>query len=214
MGKEFQTEFLLLYEGGDEMEWSCLTESKELTEPEERKCGYYFKYTGKHLKDIVISDKWQSSEDIICFLHEVGHVIYYEKNPNLFEKKFEIESEQFKIMKWLPEIDKTPKDEKKHEEYKKRCKELRIKYVKILAQLERNAWAEALRLARKLKRDKNIDLLKPFRDKETNKLNFHKLKEIIHEISLGSYEHDTRLDIKKGLAPEDLKGIFTRKYKE
>ena len=71
-----------------------------------------------------------------------------------------------------------------------------------------------MQLIRELKRNKDIDLLKPFRKKKTNKLDWNRLNKEIHQISLGLYERKLRKFIKEGFVNEELEGIFAKQYKE
>lgn len=81
--------------------------------------------------------------------------------------------------------------------------------LKLESRIERDAWAKALSITRQIKKERGIDLLKPFRGnkpEETRK----NLEEYIHgKFSLGCAEE---LDISKDPFKEELKGIFTTKF--
>lgn len=92
------------------------------------------------------------------------------------------------------------------------AEELKIatkEYLKLMSQRERFAWAKALSIAKKLKKEKGIDVLKPFQGKtpiETRK----NLEEYIDgRKSLGYYE---RKYITRSEFSEELKGLFTTKF--
>ena len=138
---------------------------------------------------IIIPSKWKSPEEILSFFHELGHsIISFKRNLEIYKK----------------EDKKEDKEEDKEEKYG------RAQQLKYSAWSERNAWAEALRLVRKL-RKKGIDVLKPFRDKETGKLNWDKFTKRVHK---GLALWEARLRVYEGTVGEKLKGIFTRKYSE
>ena len=169
--------------------------------------------SNKKIKEAVLVpiEESQDLESIIfCFVHELGHSIYEEKDPKFLKKFYgkkvylEYNLEKANILY------ETGRSEK----ISKKCKDLCVECFELQAQMERNAWAEGLRFIRELKRDKGIDLLKPFR-KKTNELDWDKLDKIIHQDSLnclGSYEHQLEKFIKKKIVSEELKGMFTKKY--
>lgn len=153
-------------------------------------------------KLIVIPRKWkEKGKDILALLHEIAHSL---DTSNKSKEAIQL-SEEIKSLKDI-------EDEKGFlkPEDKKRKQLLMKKYFRIDSQIERWTWAKALKIAREIKRKKNIDLLKPFRGKtpaETRK-NF---EDYIHGLEgLGEME----LILKKN-GPIELKGIFTTKlYKK
>ena len=169
--------------------------------------------SNKKIKEAVLVpiEESQDLESIIfCFVHELGHSIYEEKDPKFLKKFYgkkvylEYNLEKANILY------ETGRSEK----ISKKCKDLCVECFELQAQIERNAWAEGLRFIRELKRDKGIDLLKPFR-KKTNELDWDKLDKIIHRgplSSLGSYECFLEKFIEAKIVSEELKGMFTKKY--
>ncbi len=143
--------------------------------------------------------EWKSSEDIIFLLHELGHSIRMKKDPKLDNQEMDL-MEEIRSMGGRGLTSETE------------AKNLFKRTIKTIAENERGAWAEGLWLARKLKRDKDIDLLKPFRDRK-DKIKWEKIDKVINQ-SLGTYEALLRTFIKLGISSEELKGIFTKKHKE
>jgi len=133
-------------------------------------------------KIVIIPRQWdEKAKDILALLHEISHSFDTDRiRKSRHEKSQNIIS------------DETRKTD-----------------LKLNSQIERNAWANALAIVRQIKKQRGIDLLKPFRgDKpeETRK----NLEEYIHgRFSLGCAEE---LDISKGPFKEELKGLFTTKY--
>ncbi len=180
----------------------------------------YFNEEKKHweapsIKDILqerhvvmMPGKWENVKDILSFLHELGHFRHFDKNPEFREKQKNVENllGLMKLVKKKSEFEKNFSKDK--------SKEVITAALKLTAQRERGAWAEGLKLARELKRDKDIDLLKPFRNKKTNKLNWKELGKCIDSVSLGSYGTISRIFTEAGSTTENLRGIFTKKYKE
>lgn len=185
-------------------------------------------------KRIFMPRLWDNSRDILSFLHEVGHGLHFLEKPQDFDRRNELlkreELLRFQLYTikergsiWyrkrigesLEERSVTENDLKKLiKELGRACKE----YIPLAAKIERGGWARALKLARKLKQEKEVDLFKPFEGKhfrETRK----NLENYIHgPRALGSYEKFLREEInEKGLEIkelEELKGAFTKKYKQ
>ncbi len=90
-----------------------------------------------------------------------------------------------------------------------------VQETKYIAEEERGAWAIALGLVRKFRKEKKIDFLKPFKGntpEETRK----NIEKLVHEESLGHYERSVQ-DAKYIFLEEEkkeLKGIFTKKLEK
>ena len=135
------------------------------------------------------------AKDTLALLHEVGHCLdpHSKRRDGMFSY-------------WKSRMEEIIKEgtEKRAEELKIATKE----FLKSMSQGERFAWAQALSIAKKLKKEKGIDILKPFQGKtpiETRE----NLEEYIDDMeSLGCYE---RLYITRSELSEELKGVFTTK---
>ncbi len=142
--------------------------------------------------------EWQDSKDVIRIIHELGHSIRQNKNP-----KANIQEDFITAAQELKNRGDTSEAE---------AKNLLKKMIETIAEEERGAWAEGLQLARELKRNKGIDLLKPIRGKK-GKIRWKEFDNIIDQ-SLSSYETFYRGFIAAGLVSEDIKGTFVKNYKE
>jgi len=133
-------------------------------------------------KIVIIPRQWdEKAKDILALLHEISH-------------SFDID--RIRKSKYGKSQDITSEEARKAD-------------LELNSQIERDAWANALAIARQIKKQRGIDLLKPFRGdkpKETRK----NLEKYIHgRFSLGCAEE---LNISKGPFKEELKGLFTTKY--
>lgn len=193
---------------GIEDAWSCFETKKRITMPH----------------------KWESNKDILALVHEIGHKDYALDHPEELEEQDRLDEQEEEAMLQLRSIKKRgaffhrekpgevpdlkPATKKDTEYFTNKLKDIKEKIISLRAREERGSWARGLNLARKLKRGKGIDLIKPFRG-ETPKETRENLDKYIHKLSgLGNYEHTLRNKIKKLGLSEELKGIFTKRYKE
>lgn len=145
---------------------------------------------------IIMPRIWEEgAKDVLAILHESGHTLDTNKERN--DKMLYLESRMDEIIKHGTE--------QEAEEFKIIIKE----YSKLMSQSERYAWAKALNIAKKLKKEKGIDTLKPFQGKtpiETRK----NLEEYIDGSKcLGYYESEYIMGSDRS---EELKGFFTTKF--
>lgn len=187
---------------------------------------YYMPDAGRILMPL----KWRSSQDMLRLAHEIGHGLYYNKHEDELRRKRElkelIENVEFQLYTigergtvWYQEQEgavreERPATKKDKERLTKQLKEFHQKLALFEAKSERGAWAEGLNLARKFKREKGIDCIKPFRGKTPQKTR-ENLEEFVHGITaLGSYEKSLRKNIEKLGFGKELEGLFTKHYKE
>jgi len=178
----------------------------------EEKRGTWFYTEGKDLSAIIMPKDWDNSKDILSLLHEIGHSLQNHQEENMINEK--LEDTKKKIWK----LGETTYSGLRGEETKNQIqnlreqfKRLREKSLRMQAQEERDAWAKALRITRKFKK-RGIDLLKPFRG-DTSRETRDNIENFIHN-SLYGYEEGLKEDISGYELNEDLKGIFTKRYKE
>lgn len=117
----------------------------------------------------------------LALLHEIGHSIDFQNNE-VQQKQLAVQDIAKRINKVqvkliISEPSEYLEDQKKHEAYltenlPKIIKELNIPvksiefFIKNMARNERTAWAEALKLHRKIKRDAGINILGDLENKE------------------------------------------------
>lgn len=136
------------------------------------------------------------AKDTLALLHEISHGL----DPHSKRR-----DEMFSY--WKSRMEEIIK-----EGTKERAEELKIatkEYLKLMSQKERFAWAQALSIAKKLKKEYGIDILQPFQGKTPAKTR-ENLEEYIDGMeSLGYYEmyYITRSEL-----GEELKGLFTTKF--
>lgn len=178
---------------------------------------------------ITMPHQWKSNKDVLALAHEIGHDAYAFDHHEEIEKQDKLDKEEAEAMLSLHSIKKRgafwyrekpkeapslkPATEKDIKRFNNRLKKIREQIRFLRAREERGSWARGLYLIRKIKREKGIDLIKPFRGK-TSKETRENLDKYIHGNALGSYEYVSREKIKKLGLSEELKGIFTKKYKE
>lgn len=185
-----------------------------------------------HFRDshrTTMPQKWTNNKYILALVHENGHAHYWFKHPEEIDKKEELERQEEEIglqlysigergAMWhreepggVPDLKLATNKEK--ENLIKESKEITQKIILSDARSERGAWAEGLNLVRKIKREKGIDLLKPFRGKnpeETRK----NIEAFIHGYALSAKEEKLREAIKELGLSQEIEGAFTKKYKE
>lgn len=124
----------------------------------------------------------EDSKDTLSLLHEIGH----SRDRKTRRKEKELEAEL---------------KAGQGEDFVK-------KFMKLQGKAERSCWAYALSIVRKIKREKQIDLLTPFRGK-TIEATRKNLEKYIHgQQALGHAEKT----VKSVLAKIGSKGVFTTKY--
>jgi len=151
-------------------------------------------------KRIELPREWNDGvNDILALLHEISHGL----DKTLPEKEKEIS----RCSKTIEEIQKLGAGaDAKQRSYLKQVQE---QSLRLTSKMERYAWAKALAMARTLKKEKGIDLLKLFRGK-TPKETRENLENYINGTdSLGCSE---KFDIAQGELSEELKGLFTTKF--
>lgn len=159
-------------------------------------------------KLLIVPRKWKRGpKDILGLLHEIGHSLDKEL-PKILEKTSQ-------WSKWIEIIDDIEKIESKTgeipEAWIKLAQQEYLKYLESLelcSRRERFAWAKALAIVRKLKNERGIDLLKPFRGKTAEKTRKN-LEEYIHGAAGLGYAE--KWDVMGSQLSEELKGIFTTK---
>jgi hypothetical protein len=163
----------------------------------------------KYLPAIIMPEKWGSNKNILSLFHEIGHALCGSSKLDAMDNR--IEDLKLEVMQIEREMSAGKTKEEvndKLENLMEQVNQLEADYLKLQAKDERNAWARALQIVREFRR-KGIDLIAPFRG-ETPKKTRENLDNIIHRLSLGSYE---KLHIRdEGL--KSLEGIFTKKYNE
>ena len=165
----------------------------------------------KYLSAIIMPEEWGSNKNILSLLHEVGHAFNDSQDQEMEVVDSKIEDLKLEVMQLEREMsaDMTGEEKKdKIEDLVKRAHRLEEEYLKLKARNERSAWAKALQMVRKFRRQ-GIDLIAPFRGRASKETGGN-LDNFIHKLCLGSYE---KLLIRnEGL--KFLEGIFTKKYKE
>lgn len=146
---------------------------------------------------IELPREWENgAKDIFALLHELAHGL----DKTVSKKRQEI----YQCAQTMDEIQKRGAGADEEQIKQAHGSALRLK-----SQMERYAWAKALVIARTLKKEKGIDLLKPFRGK-TPKETRENLEEYINGVkSLGCYE---QLNVVQSELAEELKGLFTTKF--
>ena len=101
-------------------------------------------------------------KDIAILLHEIGHIVRLKKGTGKFK-----EFKEFQYIALGKEWEEhTGAFSQRHSEYRK-------KLAEAISDEERTAWAEGLKIARKLKKKTGINLLEGFRD-------LHDLQKVIY----------------------------------
>lgn len=178
---------------------------------------------------VLMPREWTSNKEGLALVHELGHLLWWFKHPDELKKKekllkrrgdldFQLYTiEERGTVQYREQADEDseerPATEKDKERLTGQFKKIYQKIILSEAKSERGAWAEGLNLVRKIEQEKGIDLLRPFRGK-TPKETRENLEEFIHKTSLVSYEEILRNKIEELELNKELKGIFTKKYKE
>lgn len=144
---------------------------------------------------------WENGKDLLSFLHEIGHVINFSKHP---------EKEQ-EVRRLFVLIDNAirGRSEITQQDFIKYKEKLNL----LQANTERDAWANALKLVKKIKTENGVDLLRPLRGRSIEETKSN-LEKFIHSYALSSHEKRLREEIVKFGLDKKLEGIFTKKYKE
>ncbi len=181
-------------------------------------------------KEVLMPKYWEDGKDALKLFHEIGHGLYHSKHLQEIEEKRKLLKEMLKVFSNLNTIaergtieyrqgvgdpgEERPAIKADQKRLVEQLRKLYPRYNELLAKSERGAWAEGLNLIRSLKREKKIDLLKPFKGK-TSKETRENLEKFIHgDTALGSYEQELRNKIKKFNLSPRLKTSFTKQYKQ
>lgn len=89
----------------------------------------------------------QDPKSMALLLHEIGHILDYESREGKYKNKNTRDL-------WESYTGASTKN----------LKNERTELAQEISTEERNAWASALKIARKVKQDKGVDLLEPFKD--------------------------------------------------
>ncbi len=150
-------------------------------------------------KFIVVPREWdEKSKDILGLLHEIGHSL----DKDIFAKNYHASY-------WFNIASKIEESKTKENNQNELLKKAKKQYLKLRSGMERYAWAKALVLARRLKKETEIDLLKPFQGKTAAETR-ENLEKYIHGIySLGASE---KWYFGSKSFGKEFKGIFTTKF--
>ena len=185
---------------------------------------WYYSYESKA---IMIPRKWKSPKDLLKFVHELGHAVLCLEHPDIDRKKWKLKKRIGDILFKIYTIEEKgvvyktkgriftsrPAFKGEKEKLEKNLKTLYHELLPLEARIERGAWAIGLNLVRAIKRKYKIDLLKPFRGKNSEET-MKNLEDFVHGYSLGSYELALRDKIEKYKLDKKLMGIFTKKHKK
>jgi len=162
----------------------------------------FFDYLGntwaiRHQDKLVLLGEIQSPRDILSLLHEIGHARV--DKPEEIHTCEELDKEFYK------ELNQEKKEEKTHSKkprYRKKSDyEVLIneEIAKTLSTVERRAWAETIRMFRKIQKDTGIDFHNIFPS-------FSSMKNYVHE-KLSSYRRSYEWIITQGYDPDFYKEL-------
>lgn len=154
----------------------------------------------------------------LALLHEIGHAIDYEKHPEFLEERKKTEDTERVIrranidvlaeedIEYTSKLKEEERNKILMEKFYENVKKLNLpqdelkNYIDLSVRLERGAHAEALNLYRKIKKDKEIDLLAGLKNKDI--------------IELTNYSLKANDDIYRFLYPEERVKLFLARQAE